>query len=206
MRHLNGVYTQRFNLHYRQSGHLFQGRYKAILVQRDLYLTELARYIVLNPVRAGMVRAAKDWRWSSYRATAGLSEGVSWLSTDWLLSTFAAKQSKAIRLYRRFVAEGKKQPKPWERLSHQVYLGDQKFVEKMRNQVSEGRDLSEIPSSQKNTCVETLREYERNAKNRNIAICNAYASGGYSMKQVGEYFGLHYSWVSRIISKANNKT
>jgi putative transposase len=73
MRHLNGVYTQRFNQSHRRDGHVFQGRYKAILVQKDAYLLELSRYIVLNPVRAGMVRSAKDWRWSHYRATAGLT-------------------------------------------------------------------------------------------------------------------------------------
>jgi putative transposase len=206
MRHLNGVYTQRYNADYCQNGHLFQGRYKAILVQRDLYLSELARYIVLNPVRAGMVKAAKDWRWSSYRATAGLSEGFSWLSSDWLLSTFAVKKSEAVRLYRRFVSDGKKQAKPWINLKNQIYFGDQEFVDKMRKQVSKGKNLSEIPSSQKRGKVKTLSEYEEKSKNRNMAICKAYASGGYSMKQVGDYFKLHYSWVSRIVSDAKSKT
>lgn len=71
MRQLNGVYTQRFNRVHGRVGHVFQGRYKGILVEKDSYLLELARYIVLNPVRAGMVRSAKDWPWSSYRATCG---------------------------------------------------------------------------------------------------------------------------------------
>jgi len=71
MRHLNGVYTQRFNRKQNRIGHVFQGRYKAILVDKDSYLLELARYIVLNPVRARMLRSAEDWPWSSYRATAG---------------------------------------------------------------------------------------------------------------------------------------
>ena len=72
MRQLNGVYTQRFNRKHRRVGHVFQGRYKAVLVQKEAYLLELVRYIVLNPVRAHMVKAAKDWPWSSYRATADL--------------------------------------------------------------------------------------------------------------------------------------
>ena len=75
MRQLNGVYTQAFNRGHARVGHVFQGRYKAILVQKESYLLELARYIVLNPVRARMVRSAKDWPWSSYRSTAGQSEG-----------------------------------------------------------------------------------------------------------------------------------
>ena len=75
MRQLNGVYTQRFNQARKRVGHVFQGRYKSILVEKGSYLLELSRYIVLNPVRARMVRAAQDWPWSSYRATAGFSEG-----------------------------------------------------------------------------------------------------------------------------------
>jgi len=204
MRQLNGVYTQRYNHHYKRSGHLFQGRYKAILVQRALYLTELSRYIVLNPVRAGMVRAAKDWRWSSYRATAGLSAGVSWLTTDWLLSSFAKKRSQAVLLYRKFVSEGKGQQKPWINLSNQVYLGDDAFVKTIQEKIPDDDDLSEVTSAQKRKHVLTLDEYEREYSDRNVAISQAYASGGYSMKLIGEHFGLHYSWVSRVI-KANNK-
>ncbi len=71
MRHLNGVYTQRFNTRHGRVGHVFQGRYKAILAERDSYLLELCRYVVLNPVRAEMVRHASQWRWSSYRDTTG---------------------------------------------------------------------------------------------------------------------------------------
>jgi putative transposase len=71
MRQLNGVYTQCFNRHHGHTGHVFQGRYKAILVDRDSYLLELARYVVLNPVRVGMVKSPQQWRWSSYAAMMG---------------------------------------------------------------------------------------------------------------------------------------
>lgn len=74
MKLLNGSYTQYFNQRYRRVGHVFQGRYSAVLVQKESYLLELARYIALNPVRAQMVRRAQDWPWSSYCATAGLAE------------------------------------------------------------------------------------------------------------------------------------
>ena len=86
MKLLNGVYTQSFNRRHRRVGHLFQGRYKAILVDKESYLLELARYIVLNPVRARMIRSATDWKWSSYRATAGLADKEPLLTTDWILS------------------------------------------------------------------------------------------------------------------------
>lgn len=83
MRQLNGVYPQVFNRHHGRVGHVFQGRYKAILVEKDSYLLELCRYIVLNPVRAAMVRSADEWPWSSYRATAGYERDLKALDVDW---------------------------------------------------------------------------------------------------------------------------
>jgi len=121
MRQLNGVYTQTFNRYHRRVGHVFQGRYKSILIQKENHLLELARYIVLNPVRAEMVRAAKDWPWSSYRATAGLSAVPGWLYTDWILSMFAKNKKRAIDQYRLFVSAGKHQPSPWQGLKNQIY-------------------------------------------------------------------------------------
>lgn len=95
MRQLNGVYTQRFNRAHRRVGHVFQGRYQAILVERDSYLLELSRYIVLNPVRAGMVRNPADWAWSSYRATCGLAACPPWLDTDGVLAAFSGQGRRA---------------------------------------------------------------------------------------------------------------
>jgi putative transposase len=128
MRQLNGVYTQRFNRRHGRVGHVFQGRYKAIIVRKESYLLELARYVVLNPVRAGMVRTPDQWPWSSYRATARLCEAPQWLTIDWLLSTFSEQRSKAIRCYRDFVADDKDQPGPWEKLKNQIFLGSDEFV------------------------------------------------------------------------------
>src|SRR6185312_11425582 len=99
MRQLNGVYTQRFNRWHGRVGHVFQGRYKAIIVQKESYLLELARYVVLNPIRAGMVPTPDEWQWSSYRATAGLAPAPSWLTINWLLAAFSERRSKAIRSY-----------------------------------------------------------------------------------------------------------
>ncbi|HOT05532.1 MAG TPA: transposase, partial [Atribacter sp.] len=85
IRELNGVYAQKLNWAYKTVGHVFQGRFKAILVEKESYLLELCRYIVLNPVRAGMVQYPWDWQWSSYQATAGQAEKLKFLSTDWIL-------------------------------------------------------------------------------------------------------------------------
>lgn len=205
MRQLNGVYTQRFNRHHKRVGHVFQGRYKGIIVQKESYLLELARYIVLNPVRARMVRSAKDWKWSSYRSTSGQADCPDWLSTDWLLSAFARQKFNARKLYREFVSEGKNQPSPWESLKNQIYLGTESFVEQMQRQVQDDRDLSEIPVTQRRRIPESIGSYEKQFANRDDAILAAYASGGYSMKTIGEYFGLHYSRVSRIIRVGKGK-
>jgi len=205
MRQLNGVFTQQFNRHHGRVGHVFQGRYKAILVQKESYLLELARYIVLNPIRAQMVKSAKDWPWSSYRATAGINKPINGLMVDWILSSFASKKSIAVKRYREFVSEGKNQPKPWEQLRNQIYLGDDEFVDEMQCKISKETNLSEIPSSQKRPAAKPLHYYEKKYSDRDTAILNAYASGGYSMKEIGGYFELHYSRISRII-KAKGKT
>ena len=89
------------------AGHLFQGRYKAILVQKETHLLELSRYVVLNPMRAGMVDELKDWRWSSYPAIVGLRPCPDWLDSDWLLSQFAKYRKTAINHYQAFIHEGK---------------------------------------------------------------------------------------------------
>ena len=112
MRQLNGVYTQKYNRRNNKVGHVFQGRFKGVLVDGDTYLMELARYIVLNPVRAQMVRSAKEWKWSSYRATVGAVACPEWLDREWLLRSFAKRQSTAIESFKRFVAGGKNQPSP----------------------------------------------------------------------------------------------
>jgi len=85
MRQLNGVYTQAFNRRHGRVGHVFQGRYRAIIVEKDAYLLELMRYVVLNPVRAGVVADAANWPWSSYRAMVGTTSPPEWLQTDWML-------------------------------------------------------------------------------------------------------------------------
>jgi len=106
MRQLNGVFTQRSNRRHKRAGHVFQGRYKAILVQKDSYLLELARYVVLNPVRAGMVSDVQDWQWSSYLEMVGRRPSAKWLETDWVLNHFGDSRDTAIVNYQNFVREG----------------------------------------------------------------------------------------------------
>jgi REP element-mobilizing transposase RayT len=125
MRQLNGVYTQRFNRRHGRVGHVFQGRFKAILVQKESYLRELCRYVVLNPVRAGLVQDPGHWPWSSYQAVIGQEAAPGWLAVDEVLTGFGRQQRRAIETYRRFVQEGIGRPSPWKQLRHQVFLGDE---------------------------------------------------------------------------------
>ena len=172
------------------------------MIDKDRYLLELSRYIVLNPVRAKVVHSARDWPWSSYRATVGEQSKPSWLNTDWLLVGFGQSKLKAIEKYKQFVSEGKDQPSPWEQLKNQIFLGDEKFVQSMLSQVEMDKELSEIPLSQRRPIPKPLSYYEEKYKIRNDAIVFAYASGGYGLKELGEYFKLHYSTVSGIIKKS----
>lgn len=135
LRHLNGVYTQAFNRQHARVGHLFQGRFKAIVVEKEAYLLELCRYVVLNPARAGVVRDPAAYPWSSYRATAGLAAAPGWLMVDWGLDQFSQMRGAAQAKYRQFVAEGIRQPtRPWERVVGLVYLGRAAFIRRVQRQ------------------------------------------------------------------------
>jgi putative transposase len=128
MRQLNGVYTQGSNRRHGRVGHLFQGRYKAILVDRDSYLLELARYVGLNPVRTNLVTEPGAWAWSSYRAMIGAEEPPGRLATGGLLAAFDSRRAEAVRLCIAFVAAGIGADSIWKHLSSQVFLGDAAFV------------------------------------------------------------------------------
>jgi putative transposase len=150
MRQLNGLYTQRFNRRHRRSGHLFQGRYKAILVEKEAHLMELSRYLVLNPVRAGLVRSAKDWPWSSYRATVGQEAEPPWLDVDGVLGPFGGRRAAARQRFRAFVSEGLRSDySPWEQVTGQLFLGGEAFLEAMRERIKKARQDGEIPRRQR---------------------------------------------------------
>jgi len=199
MKFNNGSYTQMFNRAHKRVGHVFQGRFNGILVDKDGYLLELARYIILNPVRARMVRVAEDWPWSSYRATAGYVTATELLTTDWILGHFGRNRGIAQEKYRRFVREGKNQPSPWESLKNQIYLGSDKFVEDMQCKLNPEQSLKDIPKPQRLASVKPLAFYKRKYASRNRAMAEAYRSGHYTLEEVGEEFGVSYATVSRAV-------
>lgn len=198
MRQLNGVYTQWFNRRHGVVGHLFQGRFKGILVERDAYLLELARYVVLNPVRAGMVRDAGEWPWSSQGAMLGQTVRPRWLETDWLLRQFGTRRKPARERYDAFVKAGVG-VEVWEGLRHQVFLGTETFVERHAPKVREPDSLREIPRAQRRAIAKSLSHFESMYPVRREAMARAFLTGAYTMQEIGDHFGVHYSTVSRAV-------
>jgi putative transposase len=137
MHWLNSEYVRIFNKRYDRVGHLFQGRYKGILVDEQNYLEEVRRYTVLNPVRAGMVADPAEYRWSSYRSHAGLDLLPDWLYSEWLFDLHT-ERPKCHEMYRDFVAAKIGATESiWEKLVGQIYLGSVEWIEKMRKVVAE---------------------------------------------------------------------
>ena len=203
MRHLNGVYTQRFNRSHARVGHVMQGRFKSILVDKDSHLLELARYVVLNPVRAKMVRSARDWRWSSYRATAGHEPALKLLAVEWLLSQFGSNPAEAITQYRAFVRQGR-EVEIWEELRGGILMGSDQFVQEMAPRLHEIEHQREIPRSQRLAARPSLGDLFSDVTSRterNQKIHEATRQHEYTLAQLQEYLGLHYSTISRIASR-----
>jgi REP element-mobilizing transposase RayT len=206
MRQLNGIYTQNFNWKRHRSGHLLQGRYKAILVDKDEYLLELARYLMLNPVRAGMVESPEEYGWSSYRATTGKDKAPDFLTTDWLLARFGGTRGRARRRFADFVKEEvKNRTSPWTELKGQIYLGDESFVESLLQEFTGNRGkLQEVPKKQKFASRPGLSELFKGStwsdkKERNLAIFKAHVGTGYKLQEIADYLNMHYASISRIV-------
>ena len=210
MRQLNGVYTLRFNKRHDNLGHVFQGRYKAILVQKEGHLLEVCRYVVLNPVRAKAVKSPERWKWSSYRGTVGIEKPHPCLTIDWVLGQFGTKREEAERKYRAFVRDGIDQQTIWTDVKGQSILGDEDFVDRLIDYVEIYEEIREIPKSQRYVNRPTLKEIFQDIgdkrRTRNRGILDAVERWGYSEREVADYLGLHYSTVSRLIKETDSKT
>ncbi len=152
MQKLDGDHAAEFNRRHGRVGHLWQGRYRSHLVEKESYLLELARYIVLNPVRARMVGSARDWPWSSYRATAGLCAQPPWLEPEMILDEFDPwDRAEARRLYRQFVADGAGLTRsPWEDLKAKLYLGSDAFIARIEELTAGRAKAKSEPAMQRN--------------------------------------------------------
>lgn len=201
MRQLNGAYSQYYNRRHGLVGHVFQGRYKAILVQKESYLLELARYVVLNPVRVGIVTSPEQWRWSSHRYFQDSDDRPSWLETDWLLGHFGADRVQARRAYNEFVARGVGMRSPLRDVKHQVVLGDKAFIQQHCDGL-QADDLCDMSRVQRRIGALPLRDYEAAYPDRYEAMARAYWSTAYSMTNIAEHFGVSLRTVSRAVKKA----
>lgn len=198
MRQLNGRYTQAYNRQHDRVGHLFQGRFTAILVEKEAHLLELCRYVVLNPVRAKMVPHPRQWAWSSYRATVGEATAPAWLTTDWVLGQFGQKIGLAREQYRSFVVEGRGGPCPWEDLQGQIYLGSEDFVA----QHQPNRVIRDVPREQTQAQRPSLRVLFRRNDTEPRLIHLAYRQYGYRLAEIAAHLGVHAATISRRLKQA----
>ena len=204
MRQFNSVYTQAFNRRYGRVGHVLQGRFKSIVIDREAYLLELCRYIVLNPVRAAMVKDPSSYKWSSYRATAGLDKKPDFLAVDWILEQFGADRPQARQAYRRFVMAGLELESPWKNLKGQCLLGDEAFLGKLSPLLKDKSVFKEIPRVQRfadRPPLEEIVPVTGSRADRDAAILRACQEFGYTQTQIAAATGLHNSTVSKIIRK-----
>lgn len=217
MRHVNGVYTQAFNRRHGQVGHLFQGRFKAILVDRDAYLVALCRYVERNPVAAGLVASAREWPWSSCRAHIGEVGAPSWLDSDGLLAMLLGRpvatpvdRRRAARLYAGQVEDSTIDATSfWQQaLRGQIFLGDEAFVASTQARVAPTQRLAaEIPKAQRRGPFD-LRGHIKAGGERDEAMLRAYREHGMTMTAIAAVLGLSVSRVSRVIKglEAKDKT
>lgn len=200
MRDLNGHYTQWFNAIHDRVGHLFQGRYKAFLIEKEQYLLEVARYIVLNPVRARFVDSPRRWRWSSYCATAGISSKPKWLEIDWLLSVFS-KKGQSHGQYRKFVRDGMNGKNPYDDVTNGFLLGSPQFVQSIWEKTNGTEDKKEHPRHERVVGRPSLQEIFEDVKTkeeRNDAIIFAKIRCGYLASEIARFIGLDSAVVGRI--------
>ncbi len=220
------TYTQRFNRRHFRSGHLFQGRYKSIIVQNDAYLLQLSYYIHRNPLRAGIVERLADYRWSSYLAYAYGRKAPEWLSKELILSQFVSQYRH--KRYREKVQKyAKEEKRLWEDLRHGLFLGSKSFVERIRKEHLPSETESAIPQQTKTAKpsdpVSMLRTAERVLKcdvqrfvkagrvsgpekdKRDLMIYLLWKTGGYNNDQIGRLFGVSYSAVSHAVRSLKSK-
>lgn len=204
MRHINGLYTQASNRRHRRTGHVFEGRFRSLVIQREGYLRRANRYVVLNPVRARMVNDATAWPWSSYRATAGLEPVPPFLDLDWLEWTFggASREEAQVR-YRLYVNNPVKKH---ARLDWQTpAVGQPAFETAVRETAKIEHPDRLLPRTCRAMGRPTLQELfnlvgeSRSA--RNMMIRQAHVAYGYRLAEIATFLNLHPSTASVILRR-----
>ena len=214
---INGAYTTYFNLRKERSGHLFQGRYQAILVEKDAYAQELSRYIHLNPLRAGLVSDPLDYAWSSYRCYIGTVTKPPWLVTDVILDYFTG-EAKPQEQYRIFVmsATHMQGEGPLEQVVRSTFLGSKQFIETIKEQWIDAAntDIRNVPAlrdREKRMTLEEIKNAVRSAAGiaspfyKTLCLYMSQQYGGYSLKEIGDYYGMNAPAVSQQNRRFKNR-
>lgn len=202
MRQLNGVYTQYFNRTHQLQGTLFQGRFKGILFEREDYLLALCRHVVLNPVRVGHSSSTDKYRWSSHRAMAGLVKTPDYLHTDSILGHFGARDRESQRKYRQYVRDGVNKASPLKQRSNQILLGGSDFRNEMRALLN-GELVRRGPKkiTRRRSLNSIFKDVDTQAKSaRNQLIRKAHIDHTYTLQEIGNHLGIHYTTVSKVIN------
>ena len=205
MRQLNGVYTQKTNRRHHRSGQIYQGRYKAIIFHKEKYLLEVCRHVALNPVRAELVTKSRDWAWSSYLATSGEAQAPEWLYTKTVLTILSKNIPLAQSAYRSFVRQGINRPHLWDNVHNQIYLGDENFVRDTQARINQETQGKKIPNQQNLLALKPLTSYRDNFADKKEAVARAFLDGHHTMKEIGVFFNIHYSTVSRWVKRFEEK-
>ena len=196
MRHLNSRYAQRFNHRYRNCGPVLQGRYHSVLIEHQSQLLEVARYVVLNPVLARLVRHEAEWPWSSHHYLLGRLPAPTWLMSQWLLAQFGRKSAKALAAYIRFIEQGRGRPDPLAMARSQVVLGRTPDEPAL---AASDACLQGTSKRARRTLAASLSEYAARYPERNEAMARAYLTTVYSMREIGEFFAVSEKTVSRAV-------
>lgn len=191
MRHVNGRYTRSFNRRRDRVGHLFQGRYRAVLVEKDAHLLAIVRYVALNPTRTRrpLRERPEQWPWSSYPAMLGLAPKPPWLSIDWVLAQFGSSYELARPRLKAFVDDGLDRPAP--PAGDGIYFASHELV---RAKTSALGPIPEVPRAHWQPLRPTLDEIFAAATD---PIHTAYRDYGYTLREIADHAGCHYSTISR---------
>lgn len=202
VRYINGVYAQRTNKRHARTGHLFEGRYRSLIVQRQSYLKRVVRYVALNPVRAGHVTHAADWPWSTHCFTAGLAPCPRWLSTDWMPWAFETSTPKAATAqYRQYVdATPQEMRMEWDA----VAVGDRHFTSVLALAAAmRRRDSNESAAASRalRPSLATLFADVTSRRERDRRVAVAHAMHGYRLSEISRFLKRHPSWASAVLRR-----
>ncbi len=210
MHYLNGVVTQRFNRRHKRTGHLLQGRFHSVLIQKESHLLAVVRYVVLNPVRAGLAKGPENWPWSSYRGMAGLETPPAWLQTAWTLGRWATDEKLARRCFRRFVAEGIGGESPFAGARGGIILGEEEFAR-------EALEAGKVESRRKGVRIKetsagrpTLAWFLGAPSRKRVVVMRqaleSCLANGYNRGEIAGYLGVNPSTLKRWLEGSPDPT